>query len=55
MNVYIIIGLVGLFALAWFWRNWFWLKKPVLKGAPARTWPAHRVKMGPKPKFNMPF
>jgi len=50
MNIFIIIGLVCLVALAW-----FWLKKPALKGLPARTWPAARVKTGPKRKFIVAF
>ncbi len=46
MNVFVIIGLVCFVAIAW-----FWLKKPALKGTPARTWPASRGKTGAKPKL----
>lgn len=46
MNVFIIIALAGLVALAW-----LWLKKPALKRAPARAWPASRGKLGAKPKL----
>jgi hypothetical protein len=46
MNVFIIIALVCIVAMAW-----FWLKKPALKGVPARTWPASRGKLGAKPKL----
>jgi len=44
MNVFVIIALAGLVALAWLWH-----KKPVLKGAPARAWPASRGNTGAKP------
>jgi hypothetical protein len=46
MNVFVIIALVCSVAL-----GWFWLKKPVLKGTPARSWPASRAKAGAKPKL----
>jgi len=46
MNVFVIIALAGLVALAWLWH-----KKPVLKGAPARAWPASRGNTGAKPKL----
>jgi hypothetical protein len=46
MNVYIIIALVCVVAMAW-----SWLKKPVFKGAPARTWPASRIKRVAKPNL----
>jgi hypothetical protein len=41
MNVFAIIALVCLVALAWRWH-----KKPVLARTTARTWPASRGKMG---------
>jgi len=41
MNVFIIIALVCIVAMGWLWH-----RKPRLKGAPARTWPAGRGKMG---------
>ena len=44
MNVFIIIALVCIVALAWFWH-----KKPALKGVPSRTWPAARSKRSGKP------
>ena len=52
MYVLIIIALACIVAIAWF-RH----KKPALKmkGAPARTWPASRAKMGAKRKFVVPF
>ena len=50
MNVIIIIALVCVVALAW--RS---LKKPTLKGLPARSWPPKRVKTAPKRKFVVPF
>jgi len=50
MNVFIIIALVSIVALLW-----FWLKKPALKGVPARTWPAVRVTTGSKRKFIVPL
>jgi len=46
MNVITIIALACVVALAW-----YWLKKPALKGTPARTWPGSRAKLGAKPKF----
>jgi hypothetical protein len=48
MNVFVIITLTLICLVALAWR---WLKKPVL----ARTWPAPRVRTGPKPKFTVPF
>jgi hypothetical protein len=50
MNVIIIIALVCVVALAW-----CSLKKPALKGTPARTWPASRAKLRAKRKFVVPF
>jgi hypothetical protein len=47
MSVSVIIALVCSIVL-----GWFWLKKPVLKGAPARTWPAGRAKAGAKAKLS---
>ena len=44
MNVFIIIALVCMVALAWFWH-----KKPALKGVPPRTWSAARGKRAAKP------
>ena len=46
MNIITIIALVGMAVL-----GWLWFKKPSLKGAPARTWPAARGKMVAKPKL----
>jgi hypothetical protein len=46
MNVFMIIIAVCIVAIAWFWHN-----KPVRKGAPARTWPAGRGKMGVNSKI----
>jgi hypothetical protein len=46
MDVITIIVLACVFALAW-----HCLKKPALKGPPARTGPASRGKLGAKPKF----
>ena len=50
MNLFLIIALVCIAAL-----SWHWMKKPGLRGAPARTWPASRSKAGPKRKFVVPF
>jgi len=44
MNVFAIIAVACLVALAW-----RWLKKPVLPRTTARTWPAYRGKTGAKP------
>jgi hypothetical protein len=55
MNVFLIIALICLVGLAWFWRNLFWRKTPVLKRNTARTWPASRAKFGAKRKFVVPF
>jgi hypothetical protein len=55
MTIFTIIALVCLVGLAWFWRNRFWRKAPVLKRTTARTWPASRVKAEPKRKFTVPF
>jgi len=46
MNVFIIITVVCIVAIAWFWHN-----QPARKGAPARTWPVGRGKMGAKSKL----
>jgi hypothetical protein len=47
MNIILIVMLGSLVALALFW----WFKNPSLKGAPPRTWPVSRAKMGTKPKL----
>jgi len=49
MNVFLIIALVCIIALAWLWP-----RKPGLKRTTARTWPAARGKMGAKPKLTTP-
>ncbi len=49
MNVFIIIAVICLVVLVWLLP-----KKSVLKGAPARTWPASRGKFGAKPKVAPP-
>ena len=46
MNVFVIIALGCLGALAW-----LWYKKPGLKRAPAHTWPASRCKTGARHRF----
>jgi len=50
MNMILIVLLVGMAALAW-----FWFRKPGLKGAPPRTWPASRTRNLPKRKFVVPL
>ena len=46
MNVFVIIAVVCLVALAW-----RWLTKPVLARSTARTWPASRGKTVAKSKL----
>jgi len=46
MDVFVIIALAGLVALAWLWQ-----RKPAVKGAPARAWPAPRGKTGAEPRL----
>jgi hypothetical protein len=50
MNVFIIIALVGILALAWVWPK----EKKSLKRTTARTWPAGRSRLAVKPKPALP-
>jgi len=50
MNILIVIALFSIVGLAW-----RYFKKPVVRGAPARTWPAHRARAGSTRKFVVPF
>jgi hypothetical protein len=49
MNVFVIIALVCIVALAWLWP-----RKSGLKRTTVRNWPAARGKMGAKPKLTTP-
>jgi hypothetical protein len=50
MKVFLIIVLACVIVLAWLWP-----KKPQLKGAPARTWPAPRRGKIAKHKLTTPL
>jgi hypothetical protein len=52
MNILITIALACIIAIAWFRHKKSALK---VKGAPARTWPSSRTKMGAKRKFVVPL
>lgn len=49
MNVFVIVALIGLVALALVWP-----RKSGLKRTTARTWPTGQGKMGARPKLTAP-
>ena len=48
-NIFVIFALVGLAGLVW-----LWLRKPALKGARPRTWPAAHGKLAAKSRLAPP-